>query len=81
MNKTENITPKELRKIMKLSVSIGIELGFYIAYSQCTISVDTYKNWDSSKTKLYSFSVDDAKDIMKLITAYARLYKHKMFLQ
>jgi hypothetical protein len=76
--KTETITYRELKKIIKLSISIDIELGFYIAYSQRTITIDRYDNWNDNKTKLYKFESKDAEDILRLINAYAIIYKRKI---
>ena len=75
--KIESITPKELKKIMKLSITIDVELGFYIAYSSRTITIDRSNNWDANKTKLYKFSSNDAESILLLVNAYAKLFmKH-----
>jgi hypothetical protein len=76
--KTETITYRELKKIMKLSISIDIELGFYIAYSQRTITIDRYDNWSPNKTKLYKFNSNDAEDILRLVNAYAIIYKRNI---
>ena len=81
MKKIETITPRELKKIMKLSIAIDMELGFYIAYCQRTIAIDRYNNWDSNKTKIYSFSLEDMHKIFTLVNAYARLYKRNLSLR
>ena len=78
--KTETITYTELKKIMKLAISIDMELGFYIAYSQRTLTIDRYDNWDDNKTKLYKFASTEAEDILRLINAYAIMYKRKLTL-
>lgn len=81
MTKTETITPKELKKIMKLSIAIDMELDFYIAYSQRTIAIDRYNNLDSNKTKIYSVSRDDMLAIFYLINAYAKVHKRNLHLR
>jgi len=78
--KTETITYTELKKIIKLAISIDMELGFYIAYSQRTITIDRYDNCNPNKTKLYKFESKDAEDILRLINAYAIIFKRKLTL-
>lgn len=48
MNRTETITPKELRKIMKLSLTISVDLGFYVS-SYGYIDIDQCKNYNPKK--------------------------------
>ena len=74
MNKTETITPKDLKKIMKLSIAIDVELGFYMEWHQKTITIDKNNNWDSSKTAMYNINAEDRDAIFILINAYARLH-------
>ena len=76
--KTESITPKELKKIMKLSITIDVKLGFYIAYSQRTITIDQSNNWDPNKTRLYKFSSNDAESILLLVNAYAKIFMKRI---
>ena len=70
---TEYITPKELKKIMKLSIQIDIELGFYMAWHQKTITIDKRNNWDSSKTAIYKINAEDRNAIDILRNAYAKV--------
>lgn len=72
--KTETITPKELKKIMKLSIAIDIELGFYLAWHQKTITIDKSTSWKSGKTAIYKINAEDRDAIFILVNAYAKVH-------
>ena len=78
---TEYITPKELKKIMKLSIQIDVELGFYLAWHQRTLTVDKSNNWDPNKTMMYKICDADRDAIFILLNAYAKLRMHKLSLR
>lgn len=78
MNKTETITPKELKKIMKLSIAIDVELGFYLAWHQKTITIDKSNNWDSGKTAMYKINAEDRNAISILLNAYAKVHMKRL---
>jgi hypothetical protein len=76
--KQEFITPNELKKIMKLSISIKIELGFYVSWTDNYIDIDRYDNWTSENVQTYRFKDDHLKPILKLVKAYSRLFKRNL---
>ena len=76
--RTETITPKELRKIMKLSITINVELGFYISLTAHYIDIDQFENVNPKKVKTYSFESKDLSNILILVSAYDRLFKRKL---
>ena len=75
---TEYITPKELKKIMKLSITINIELGFYVTYTQQYIVIDRWENKCKSNQREYIFSIDDMSNILTLVHAYAKLHQRQL---
>ena len=76
--KTETITYKTLKQIMKLSISINIELGFYISYTQQYIVIDRWENKCKSNQREYIFSIDDMSNILTLVHAYAKLHQRQL---
>lgn len=76
--KTETITYKTLKQIMKLSISINIELGFYISYTQQYIVIDRWENECKSNQREYIFSIDDMSNILTLVHAYAKLHQRQL---
>lgn len=75
--KIESITYKTLKKLLKFSIAIDVELGFYISYHG-TITIDQFKNQNPNKTKIYKYSKNDIEDILRLINAYAKLFNHSL---
>lgn len=78
MTKYETITPKELKKMMKLSIAIDVELGFYLSYTQHYIIIDKWENKCKEHQKMYIFSREDMCSIINLVHAYSKLHKRKL---
>ena len=78
MDKYESITYKELKKIMKLSITINIELGFYISYTQKYIVIDQWENKCKDRQRLYIFNREDMPNIIKIVHAHSKLHKRKL---
>lgn len=78
MTNYETIDYKELKKIMKLSITIGVELGFYISYTQKYIVIDRFENKCKEKQRLYIFNRDNMPNIITLVHAYSKLHKRKL---
>ena len=81
MPKIETITPKELKKLMKLSIAIDVELGFYLALHQRTLTIDKSNNWAPNKTKLYRIATEHLNDVFTLLNAYAKLHRRRLSLR
>lgn len=85
MTKIETITPKELKKMMKLSIAIKLELGFYVSLTGSYINIDKFENLcannNNNNVQTFAFNDDDLAAILDLVNAYARLYKHKLSLR
>ena len=73
--KKEFITANALKAILKLSIKIGLELGFYISYTGLYIELDQYNNKDKNKVQVYYFEPNELHGIFTHLTAYARLHK------
>ena len=78
--KKEYITAEELKKILKLSIKIGVELGLYLSYTGFYVEIDQYANSDRKKVKVYYFEPSQLHYIFTHVTAYARLHKRRMSL-
>jgi hypothetical protein len=76
--KHEFITPNELKKLMKLSISIKIELGFYVSLTGNYIDIDRYENLCPKNVQTFYFKDEDLEPILKRVSAYSRLFKHKL---
>ena len=72
MTKYETIDYKELKKIMKLFITVGVELGFYISYTQKYIVIDRYENRCKEKQRLYTFNREEMFNIISLVHAYSK---------
>ena len=78
MTRYETIDYKTLKRMMKLSITIDLELGFYISYTQKYIVIDRYENRCKEKQRLYTFSRENMCDIITLVHAYSKLHKRKL---
>lgn len=78
MDNKEYITPTELKKIMKISLAIDVELGFYFAWHQKTITIDKSDNWNPNKTIMYRIFDNDRQSIFILLNAYAKLFNKRL---
>ena len=76
--KHEFITPNELKKLMKLSISIKVELGFYISLTCNYIDIDRYDNLCPNNVQTFYFKDEHLNPILKRVSAYSRLFKHKL---
>lgn len=76
--KHEFITPNELKKLMKLSISIKVELGFYVSLTGNYIDIDRFENLCPNNVQTFFFKDDDLKPILERIRAYSRLFKHHL---
>jgi len=76
--KQEFITPNELKKLMKLSISIKIELGFYVSLTGNYIDIDRYENLSPANVQTFYFKDEHLEPILKRVSAYSRLFKHKL---
>ena len=75
--KKQYITADALKAILKLSIKIGLELGFYISYTGMYIELDQYDNKDKNKVQVYYFEREQLHGIFEHLTAYGRLHKRK----
>lgn len=75
MVKDETINYKTLKSIMKLSITIGVELGFYISYTQDYIVIDRWENTCKKRQRTYIFSHGELCNILTLVHAYSKLHK------
>ena len=78
MKNKEYITAIELKKLLKLFITLDIELRFYISYTCNYITIDRYDNHDPKYSRDYYFKHSDFCDILEHIQAYSRLYKHNL---
>lgn len=79
--KHEFITPNELKKLMKLSITIKVELGFYVSLTDNYIDIDRFENLCLNNVQTFIFKDDDLKPILEHVKAYARLFKHHLSLR
>lgn len=75
MTKTETIDYKTLKTMMKLSITINLELGFYISYTQDYIVIDRWENKCKQYQRTYIFNHDELYNILTLVHAYSKLHK------
>ena len=75
MTKDETIDYRTLKAMMKLSITIGVELGFYVSYTQNFIVLDRYENQCKKYQRTYIFKHTELNNILTLVHAYSKLHK------
>lgn len=76
--KREFVTPAELKKIMKVSLSLKIELSFFVSFTAYYIEIDERSNSSPDNVKTFYFKDNYLGSILNLVRAYSRLFKRKL---
>lgn len=76
--KREFVTPAELKKIMKVSLSLKIELSFYVSFTDYCVEIDERSNSSPDNVKTFYFKDNYLGSILNLVRAYSRLFKRKL---